>query len=87
MAVTARRPSLAVFMGRKEVTHASSSSRLLRLRSRSPGKPILTIMRLRRPTFWSAMAELAEKETKEHSERLNDQIEGGENNIWGVIST
>ena len=42
------------------------------------------------PDGWLAMAQLAGKETKEHSERLNDQFEGveqevviGEGNILG----
>jgi nucleotide-binding universal stress UspA family protein len=45
------------------------------------------------PDPWSAMAQLADKETKEHTDRLNDQLEGvehevviGEGNIWEVIS-
>jgi nucleotide-binding universal stress UspA family protein len=45
------------------------------------------------PDVWSAMAQLAEKETKEHTERLNDQLEGvehevviGEGNTWEVMS-
>jgi nucleotide-binding universal stress UspA family protein len=45
------------------------------------------------PEAWAAMAEAAEKETKEHSQRLNEQLKGvehevviGEGNIWEVIS-
>ncbi|PYT97502.1 MAG: hypothetical protein DMG38_19390 [Acidobacteria bacterium] len=45
------------------------------------------------PEAWAAMAEAADKETKEHAQRLNDQLKGiehevmiGEGNIWEVIS-
>jgi nucleotide-binding universal stress UspA family protein len=45
------------------------------------------------PDAWSAMTQLAEKETKKHTERLNDQLQGiehevviGEGNIWEVVS-
>jgi nucleotide-binding universal stress UspA family protein len=45
------------------------------------------------PEAWAAMAEAADKETKEHAQRLNDQLKGiehevmiGEGNIWQVIS-
>jgi nucleotide-binding universal stress UspA family protein len=45
------------------------------------------------PDAWAAMAEAAEKETKEHGQRLNEQLKGveheaviGEGNIWEVIS-
>ena len=45
------------------------------------------------PEAWAAMAEAAEKGTKEHGRRLNEQLKGiehevviGEGNIWEVIS-
>ena len=45
------------------------------------------------PEAWAAMAEAAEKETKEDTHRLNDQLEGvehevviGEGAIWEVMS-
>src|SRR5438309_1596089 len=45
------------------------------------------------PEAWAAMAEAADKETKKHARRLNDQLKGieheviiGEGNIWEVIS-
>src|SRR5713226_3109220 len=45
------------------------------------------------PDAWAAMAEAAERETREHAERLNEQLKGiehevviGEGNIWEVIS-
>ena len=45
------------------------------------------------PEAWAAMAEAAERETKERSQRLNEQLKGiehevvmGEGNIWEVIS-
>ena len=45
------------------------------------------------PGVWSAMAQMAEKETKEHTEHLDDQLQGiehevviGEGNIWEVVS-
>jgi nucleotide-binding universal stress UspA family protein len=45
------------------------------------------------PNAWAAMAEAAEKETKEHAGRLNEQLEGiehevviGEGNLWEVLS-
>jgi nucleotide-binding universal stress UspA family protein len=45
------------------------------------------------PNAWAAMAEAAEKETKAHAQRLNEQLNGvehevviGEGNIWEVIS-
>src|SRR5260370_8810033 len=45
------------------------------------------------PEAWAAMAEAAEKETKDHAQRLNEQLKGiqhevmiGEGNIWEVIS-
>ncbi len=45
------------------------------------------------PNAWIAMAEAAEKETKEDGERLNEQLQGiehevviGEGNIWEVVS-
>ena len=45
------------------------------------------------PEAWAVMAEAAEKEIKEHSQRLNEQLKGvahevviGEGNIWEVIS-
>jgi nucleotide-binding universal stress UspA family protein len=45
------------------------------------------------PEAWAAMAETAERETKEHSQRLNDQLGGvehevviGEGAIWEVMS-
>jgi nucleotide-binding universal stress UspA family protein len=45
------------------------------------------------PEAWAAMAEAAEKEIKEHAQRLNEQLNGiehevviGEGNIWEVIS-
>jgi nucleotide-binding universal stress UspA family protein len=45
------------------------------------------------PNAWAAMAETAERETKEQAQRLNKQLEGvehetviGEGNIWEVMS-
>jgi nucleotide-binding universal stress UspA family protein len=45
------------------------------------------------PNAWAAMAEAAEKETKEDAERLNEQLQSiehevviGEGNIWEVVS-
>ncbi len=45
------------------------------------------------PNAWAAMAEAAEKETKEDAGRLNEQLQGieheaviGEGNIWEVVS-
>jgi nucleotide-binding universal stress UspA family protein len=45
------------------------------------------------PNAWAAMAEAAEKETKEDARRLNEQLQGiehevviGEGNIWEVVS-
>src|SRR5437762_10147383 len=45
------------------------------------------------PNAWAAMAEAAEKETKEDAGRLNEQFQGieheaviGEGNIWEVVS-
>jgi nucleotide-binding universal stress UspA family protein len=45
------------------------------------------------PEAWAAMAEAADKETKEHAQRLNEQLKGvehevviGEGNIWEVMS-
>jgi nucleotide-binding universal stress UspA family protein len=45
------------------------------------------------PEAWATMAETAEKQTKEHAQRLNEQLKGvehevviGEGNIWEVIS-
>src|SRR3984893_13389637 len=45
------------------------------------------------PDAWVAMAEAAERQTKEHAQRLNEQLKGvehqvviGEGNIWEVIS-
>src|SRR5713101_4271552 len=45
------------------------------------------------PDAWAAMAEAAERETRKHAERLNEQLKGvehevviGEGNIWEVIS-
>jgi nucleotide-binding universal stress UspA family protein len=45
------------------------------------------------PDAWAAMAEAAERQTKEHAQRLNEQLKGvehqvviGEGNIWEVIS-
>ena len=45
------------------------------------------------PEAWAVMAEAAEKEIKEHAQRLNEQLKGiehevviGEGNIWEVIS-
>lgn len=45
------------------------------------------------PDAWAAMAEAAEKETKEDARRLNEQLQGvehevviGEGNIWEVVS-
>ncbi len=45
------------------------------------------------PEAWAAIAEVAEKETKDHAQRLNEQLKGiqhevmiGEGNIWEVIS-
>src|ERR1700745_129273 len=45
------------------------------------------------PEAWTAMAEAAERETKEHAQRLNEQLKGvehevviGEGNIWEVMS-
>src|SRR5204863_637930 len=45
------------------------------------------------PNAWAAMAEAAEKETKEDTGRLNEQLQGiehevviGEGNIWEVMS-
>jgi nucleotide-binding universal stress UspA family protein len=123
MAVTARRPSFAIFMGCKEVAHESSSSRnenyteehfvRNRLLGGADAAAPLAVQIARNygakvygvhvspfdnyapqtPDGWSAMAQLAGKETKEHTERLNDQLEGveqevviGEGNIWEVIS-
>jgi nucleotide-binding universal stress UspA family protein len=46
------------------------------------------------PNAWAAMAEAAEKETKEDAGRLNEQLQGiehevviGEGSIWEVVST
>ncbi len=46
------------------------------------------------PNAWAAMAEAAEKETKEDAGRLNEQLQGiehevviGEGNLWEVLST
>ena len=45
------------------------------------------------PDAWAAMAAAAERQTKEHAQRLNEQLKGvehevviGEGNIWEVIS-
>jgi nucleotide-binding universal stress UspA family protein len=45
------------------------------------------------PNAWAAMAEAAEKETKEDAGRLNEQLQGiehevviGEGNLWEVLS-
>jgi nucleotide-binding universal stress UspA family protein len=45
------------------------------------------------PNAWAAMAEVADKETKEDGRRLNEQLQGiehevviGEGNIWEVVS-
>jgi nucleotide-binding universal stress UspA family protein len=45
------------------------------------------------PNAWAAMAEAAEKETKEDARRLNEQLQGiehdvviGEGNIWELVS-
>ena len=45
------------------------------------------------PDAWAAMAEAAERQTKEHARRLNEQLKGvehevviGEGNIWEAIS-
>jgi nucleotide-binding universal stress UspA family protein len=46
------------------------------------------------PDAWAAMAEAAEQQTKEHAQRLNEQLKAvehevviGEGNIWEVISS
>jgi nucleotide-binding universal stress UspA family protein len=46
------------------------------------------------PDVWAAMAEASERQTKEHAQRLNEQLKGvehevviGEGNIWEVISS
>jgi nucleotide-binding universal stress UspA family protein len=46
------------------------------------------------PEAWAAMAQAAERETKEHARRLDEQLKGvehevviGEGNIWEVVST
>ena len=45
------------------------------------------------PGAWAAMAEAAERQTKEHAQRLSEQLKGverevviGEGNIWEVVS-
>jgi nucleotide-binding universal stress UspA family protein len=46
------------------------------------------------PNAWAAMAEAAEKETREDAGRLNEQLQGiehevviGKGNIWGMVSS